>query len=37
VYLVHGEPESQQALATVMKEKLNAPVSIAKYGQTIAI
>jgi len=37
VYLVHGEPESQQALAALMKEKLSAPVSIATYGQRVEI
>ena len=37
VYLVHGETDSQKALAGRMKAELNAPVSIAKYEQTIEI
>jgi metallo-beta-lactamase family protein len=37
VYLVHGEAESQRPLAAMMKEKLNAPVSIATYGQCIEV
>jgi metallo-beta-lactamase family protein len=37
VYLVHGEPDAQQPLAAVMKEKLNAPVTIATYGQRVDI
>ncbi len=37
VYLVHGEPDAQQPLAAMMKEKLNAPVSIATYGLSIEI
>ena len=37
VYLVHGEPESQQPLVAVLKEKLSAPVSIATYGQCVEI
>jgi metallo-beta-lactamase family protein len=37
VYLVHGEPDAQQPLAAMMKEKLSAPVSIATYGLSIEI
>jgi metallo-beta-lactamase family protein len=37
VYLVHGEPDSQKALAATMRTKLKAPVSIARYEQTIEI
>lgn len=37
VYLVHGEPNSQNALRMKMKEELNAPVSIAELNQTIRI
>ncbi len=37
VYLVHGEPEAQQPLAALMKDKLNAPVTIPTYGQRVDI
>jgi len=37
VYLVHGEPKSQQVLARKMREDLNAPVFIAERGQTVQI
>lgn len=37
VYLVHGEPTAQQALAEVLRERYNAPVSIAERGQSIRI
>jgi metallo-beta-lactamase family protein len=37
VYLVHGEPDSQKALAATMRTELKAPVSIARYEQTIEI
>lgn len=37
VYLVHGEPKSQSALASKLREEFNAPVSIAKAGQSIDI
>lgn len=37
VYLVHGEPDSQKALAARMRTELKAPVSIARYEQTIEI
>jgi metallo-beta-lactamase family protein len=37
VYLVHGEHKAQEALAAKMKAKLQAPVSIAEYEQTVEI
>ena len=37
LYLVHGEPRAQQALMAKIKSRLNAPVSIAKYAQTVDI
>ena len=37
VYLVHGEPAAQKALAERMKTGLEAPVSIASREQTIVI
>ena len=37
VYLVHGEPEAQQALQCKLVERYRAPASIAKYAQTIEI
>lgn len=37
VYLVHGEPDAQEALADRMRTDLDAPVSIAQRGQTIRI
>jgi metallo-beta-lactamase family protein len=37
VYLVHGEPAAQQALAQRMHDDLDAPVTIAKRGQTVRI
>lgn len=37
VYLVHGEPAAQEALAKAMKSKLDAPVSMAEYEQSIHI
>lgn len=37
VYLVHGERKEQEILAAKMVRQLNAPVSIATYGQTIEI
>jgi len=37
VYLVHGEPKAQQALAAKLKADLQAPVSIAAFEQTIEI
>ncbi|MBT8090972.1 MAG: MBL fold metallo-hydrolase [Gammaproteobacteria bacterium] len=37
VYLVHGEPEAQKALAKKMRKELDAPVFIAERGQTIQI
>jgi len=37
VFLVHGEPDAQQPLAAMIREKLNAPVSIAVHGQSIEI
>jgi metallo-beta-lactamase family protein len=37
VYLVHGEPDAQRALAQRMAKDLNAPVHIAERSQTIRI
>ncbi len=37
VYLVHGEADAQQALATKMRNDLDAPVSIAARGQVVPI
>lgn len=37
VYLVHGEPAAQQALAGKLKAESAAPVTIAERGQTIKI
>jgi metallo-beta-lactamase family protein len=37
VYLVHGEPEAQQALALKMRADLKAPVTIAQYGQKVVL
>ena len=37
VYLVHGEPAAQKALARKMRADLDAPVFIAERGQTIHI
>ena len=37
LHLVHGEPRAQQALMARIKSQLNAPVSIATYGQTVEI
>jgi len=37
VYLVHGEPAAQQALAQRLHDDLDAPVTIAKRGQTVRI
>jgi metallo-beta-lactamase family protein len=35
VYLVHGEPDAQQILASKMRAELRAPVQIAERGQLI--
>ena len=37
VYLVHGEPQAQQALANKLREDLTAPVHIAEREQIIQI
>jgi hypothetical protein len=37
VYLVHGEPHAQEALAKKLRDDLTAPVHIAERGQTIEI
>jgi len=37
VYLVHGEPDAQQALAGKLRGELSAPVVIAERGQTVRI
>ncbi len=37
VYLVHGEARSQQPLAALLRDRLNAPVSIATYAQSVDI
>jgi metallo-beta-lactamase family protein len=37
VYLVHGEPAAQQVLAAKLAGELKAPVSIARYKQSIEI
>ena len=37
VYLVHGEKRSQLPLAKKLRDKLNAPVTIAKHAQKIDI
>jgi metallo-beta-lactamase family protein len=37
LHLVHGEPRAQQALMARIKSRLNAPVSIAAYAQTVDI
>ena len=36
-YLVHGENDAQHALAKELRNRFNAPVSVAEYGQTIDI
>jgi len=37
LYLVHGEPKAQTSLAAEIRKQHHAEVSIAKYGQKIAI
>jgi metallo-beta-lactamase family protein len=37
VYLVHGEERSQAPLAKKLRERFNAPVTIARHGQRIDI
>ena len=37
LYLVHGEPDAQQALARKIRADLDAPVSIAERGQRVRI
>jgi metallo-beta-lactamase family protein len=37
VYLVHGEPKAQASLATELRKKQQAQVSIAKHGQRVAM
>lgn len=37
LYLVHGEPESQAALSAKIKATLNAPVSVAKFAQSVVV
>jgi len=37
VYLVHGEPDAQKALAGIMRSRFNAPVQLAKPGQVIRL
>jgi metallo-beta-lactamase family protein len=37
VYLVHGEPDAQRALMAKLRERFDAPASIADFGQTISI
>jgi metallo-beta-lactamase family protein len=37
VYLVHGEKRSQVPLAKELRDRFNAPVTIAHYGQKIDI
>ncbi len=37
VYLVHGEERSQVPLANKLREKFNAPVTIAQHGQLVDI
>lgn len=37
LYLVHGEPDAQQALAAKIREHCGAPVTIARYAETVAV
>lgn len=37
VYLVHGEPDAQKALAHKLRAELNAPATIASRGQLVTI
>jgi metallo-beta-lactamase family protein len=37
VYLVHGEDRAQVPLAKKLRDKFNAPVTIARHGQKIDI
>jgi metallo-beta-lactamase family protein len=37
VFLVHGEPESQEALATYLRESMELDVVIPERGQTFEI
>ncbi len=37
VYLVHGEPHAQEALAHKLRTDLNAPATIASHGQVVNI
>ena len=37
LYLVHGEPDAQRALADEIMSRLGAPVAIARYAQRVAI
>ena len=37
VYLVHGEERSQVPLANKLREKFNAPVTVAQHGQLVDI
>ncbi len=37
VYLVHGEERSQVPLAGKLRERFNAPVTIAQHGQMVDI
>ncbi|MEQ9561483.1 MAG: MBL fold metallo-hydrolase, partial [Woeseiaceae bacterium] len=37
LYLVHGEPAAQQALAAELRSRLQAPVTIAERGMTVAV
>lgn len=37
VYLVHGEPEAQRALAEKLRRDLGAPVTVAAHGQAVDI
>ena len=37
VYLVHGEPEPQRALAAALRQRFNTKVHIPKYGETVEL
>jgi len=37
LYLVHGEPYAQQALASKIESQFDAPVTIARHGQVVDI
>ncbi|MDH4048629.1 MAG: MBL fold metallo-hydrolase [Gammaproteobacteria bacterium] len=37
VYLVHGEPGAQEALASALRSRLQAPVTVAERGMTVVV